>query len=104
MNDVTIKDAYPLPRIDESLAPLGKAEIYTSTDHAWTFWKISVRKADRNTTAFACELGLFEWRRMPFGMCNVSATFQRAIAKIVNREGGMVMAYNDDFVIATETV
>ena len=47
-------------------------------------------------------------RRMPFGMCNGSATFQRAIAralrKIVNREGSMVMAYIDDIVIATETV
>ena len=45
---------------------------------------------------------------MPFGMCNASVTFQRAIARalqmIVNREGSMVMAYIDDFVIATETV
>ena len=45
---------------------------------------------------------------MPFGMCNASATFQRAIAralrKTVNREGSMVMAYIDDIVIATETV
>ena len=45
---------------------------------------------------------------MPFGMCNASATFQLAIAralrKIVNREGSMVMAYIDDIVIATETV
>ena len=45
---------------------------------------------------------------MPFGMCNASATFQRAIArglqKIVNREGSMVMAYIDDIVIAAETI
>ena len=108
LNEVTIKDAYPLPRIDESLARLGKAKIYTSKDLAWAFWQIPVRKADRHKTAFACELGLFEWRRMPFGMCNASATFQRAIARalrnIVNREGSMVMAYIDDIVIATETV
>ena len=75
---VTIKDAYPLPRIDESLARLGKAKIYTSIDLAWAFLRIPVRKADRQKTAFACELGLFEWRRI--GMCNASATFQRAIA------------------------
>ena len=108
LNAVTIKDAYPLPRIDESLSRLVKAKIYTSIDLAWAFWQIPVRKADRQKTAFACELGLFEWRRMPFGMCNASATFQRAIAralrKIVNREGSMVMAYIDDIVIATETV
>ena len=108
LNEVTIKDAYPLPRIDESLSRLGKAKIYTSIDLAWAFWQIPVQKADRHKTAFACELGLFEWRRMPFGMCNASATFQRAIERalrnIVNREGSMVMAYIDDIVIATETV
>ena len=108
LNAVTIKDAYPLPRIDESLSRLGKAKIYTSIDFAWAFWQIPVRKADRQKTAFACELGLFEWRRMPFGMCNASATFQRAIAralrKTVNREGSMVMTYIDDIVIATETI
>ena len=108
LNEVTIKDAYPLPRIDESLARLGNAKIYTSIDLAWAFWQIPLRKADRHKTAFACELGLFEWRRMSFGLCNASATFQRAIAralqKIVNRKGSMVMAYIDDIVIATETV
>ena len=108
LNEVTIKDAYPLPHIDESLARLGNAKIYTSIDLAWAFWQIPLRKADHHKTAFACELGLFEWRRMPFGLCNASATFQRAIAralqKIVNRKGSMVMAYIDDIVIATETV
>ena len=95
-----------MPRIDESLARLGKAKIYTRIDLAWAFWQIPVPTAKK--TAFACELGLFEWRRMPVGMCNASTTFQRAIAralrKIVNREGSMVMAYIDDIVIATETV
>ena len=108
LNEVAIKDAYPLPRIDESLSQLGKAKIYTSIDLAWAFWQIPVQKADRQKTAFACELGLFEWRRMPFGLCNASATFQRAIARalqrIVNREGSLVMAYIDDIVIATETI
>ena len=108
LNEVTIKDAYPLPRIDESLERLGNAKIYTSIDLAWAFWQIPLRKADRHKTAFACELGLFERRRMPFGLCNASATFQRAIAralqKLVNRKGSMVMAYIDDIVIATETV
>ena len=80
LNEITVKDAYPLPRIDDSLARLGKVKIYTNFDLAWGFWQIPVRKADRQKTALACELRLFEWRRMPFGMCNASATFQRAIA------------------------
>ena len=112
LNGVTIKDAYPLPRIDElmptPLSRLSEAKIYTSIALAWAFWQIPVRKADRQKTVFACELDLFEWPRMAFGMCNASATFQRAIAravqKIVNREVSMVMAYIDDIVIATETI
>ena len=74
-NEVTVKDAYPLPCIDKSLARLGKAKIYTSTDLAWAFWQFPVPKADRQKTAFACESGLFEWRRMRFGMGNASGTF-----------------------------
>ena len=46
LNEVTIKDAYPLPRIDESLSRSGKARIYTSIDLAWAFWQIPLRKAD----------------------------------------------------------
>ena len=108
LNETTIIDAYPLPRIDERHFRLGRAKIYTSIDFLWTFWQNPVRKADRQKTVFACELGLFEWRRMPFGLCNASVTFQRAIAralqKIFNRECSMVMAYMDDIVIATETI
>ena len=57
LNEVTIKDAYPLPRIDESLARLCKAKMYTSIDLAWAFWQIPVRNTDMQKTAFACELG-----------------------------------------------
>ena len=108
LNDVTVKDAFPLPRIDESLSRIGNAKIFTSIDLAWAFWQIPLKKRDRRKTAFACELGLFEWRRMPFGLCNASATFQRSITralqKIQQRHGSVVMAYIDDIVIATETI
>ena len=109
LNDVTLTDAFPLPRIDESLSRISKAKLFTSIDSAWAFWQIPLKKCDRRKTAFACELGLFEWRRMPFGLCNESATFQRSIARafqklIQQRHGSVVMAYIDDIVIATETI
>ena len=108
LNDVTVEDAFPLPRIDESLSRIGNAKVFASIDLAWAFWRIPLKKRDRRKTAFACKLGLFEWRRMPFGVCNASATFQqsitRALQKIQQRHGSVVMAYIDDIVIATETI
>ena len=84
---MTVKDAFPLPTIDEN---------------------VSRKLCDRRKTAFACELGLFEWRRIPFGLINASATFQRsntrALQKIQQRHGSVIMAYIDDIVIATQTI
>ena len=85
LNDVTVKDAFPLPRIDESLSRIGNAKIFTSIDLAWAIWQIPLKKCDRRKTAFACELGLFERRRMPFGLCNASATFQRSITRALQK-------------------
>ena len=60
LNEVTVEDAFPLPRIDVSLSRIGKAKNFTSIDLAWAFWQIPLTKRDRRKTAFASELGLFE--------------------------------------------
>ena len=74
-NAVTIKDAYPIPRIDESLSKLGDAKFFTTLDLGSAFWQVPLRKQDWEKTDFACELGLFQWKRMPFGLCNATPTF-----------------------------
>ena len=51
----------------------------------WAFWQIPLKKCDRRKTAFACELRLFEWRHMPFGLCNASATVQRSIIRALQK-------------------
>ena len=108
LNYVTVKNAFPLPRIDENLSRIGNAKSFTSIDLAWAFWHIPLKKRDRWKTAFSCELGLFVWRRMPFGLCNASATLHRLInrakKKYQQRHGSIVMVYIDDIVISTETI
>ena len=65
LNAVTIKDVYPIPRIDESLSKLGDAKFVTTLDLGSAFWQVPLRKKDREKTGFACELGLYQWKRMP---------------------------------------
>ena len=108
MNAVTIKDAYPIPRIDESLSTLGDAKFFTTLDLCSAFWQVPLRKKDRKKTGFACKLGLYQWKRMPFGLCNATATFQRlmaqALTRVTKKYGNLVMCYVDDVVIATPTL
>ena len=108
LNAVNIKDAYPIPRIDESLSKLGDAKFFTMLDLGSAFWQVPLRKQDREKTGFACELGLIMWKRMTFGLCNRTATFQRlmahALTSVTKKYENLIMCYVDDVVIATPTL
>lgn len=100
LNAVTHKDAYPLPRVEESLTSLKKAEWYSTLDLASGYWQVEVHPADKEKTAFATPLGLYEFERMPFGLCNAPATFQRLMQRCL---GGQVhdflLIYLDDIIL-----
>ena len=108
LNSYLELSAYPIPRIDESLSKLGDAKFFTILDLGSAFWQVPLRKQVRDKTGFACELGMFQWKRMPFGLCNATATFQRlmvhALIGVTKKYGNLVMCYVDDVVIATPTL
>ena len=77
LNACTIKDAYSLPRIDETLDCLGGAMIFTSLDLKSGYWQVEMEERSKPLTAFTVgPLGFYECERMPFGLTNAPATFQ----------------------------
>ena len=103
-----MKDACSIPRIDESLSKLGDAKVFLTLDLGSTFWQVQLRKQDSVKTGFACELGLFQWKSMPFWLCIATATFQQllalALTSVTKKYSNLVICYVDDVVIATPTL
>jgi hypothetical protein len=77
VNDITHRDAYPIPRIDAALDSLAGSKWFTTLDLASGYWQVEIKEEDKEKTAFSTRLGHFEFNVMPFGLTNAPATFQR---------------------------
>ncbi|XLU93760.1 hypothetical protein S245_008112, partial [Arachis hypogaea] len=82
LNTATRKDHFPLPFIDQMLERLAGHDYYCFLDGYSGYNQIAVDPQDQEKTAFTCPSGVFAYRRMPFGLCNALATFQRCMLSI----------------------
>ena len=104
LNAVTKPDAYPLPRIDECIDSLGEAMIFTTLDANAGYWQIAVAPEDRDKTTFTCHSGTYRYTRMPFGLRNAPATFQRALDIILSGVRWQTcLIYLDDVIVFSKT-
>ena len=100
LNKQTIKDRYPLPRIDLLLDRLGQARVFSKLDLAQGYHQIALTDDSIEKTAFRTNLGQWEYLIMPFGLCNVPSTFQRLMNTIFEREiNSFILVYLDDILI-----
>ena len=105
VNQVTKKDAQPLPRIDDTLDALGSAQWFSTLDLASGYWQVKVDPADREKTAFATQHGLYQFRVMPFGLCNAPGTFQRLMERVLaGLNWTTCLVYLDDIIIFSKDV
>ena len=104
MNEISQKDSYPIPRIDETLRTIAAAKYISKVDVISAFHRIRVKDGDEWKTAFNTRFGLYEWLVTPFGLTSTPTTFQRYINWVLHDELDICCsAYIDDVVIYNDT-
>jgi transposase InsO family protein len=100
LNTNTVKDCQPLPNITDTLDKMAGAKYYSSFDLVAGYHQIEMAEVDRDKTAFISPYGLFQYRRLPFGLCNSGSTFQRVMNDLIQvMSVEDLLSYLDDFVL-----
>jgi len=100
LNDLTVKDAFPLPHLDDCLDALSGCCWFTSLDMLNGYHQLDVAPEDRNKTAFVTRRGLFHFKTLPFSLTNAVGTFSRAMTLLlVGLNFEVCLAYLDDIMI-----
>ena len=105
LNRLTVKNGYPLPRIQELLDKVGTARVLSKIDLASGYWQIRMGDKSIEKTAFNTMWGKYEWLAMPFGLCNAPATFQTIMNETLQPLlGKCVVVYLDDILIYSQSL
>lgn len=104
VNEITKKNSYPIPRVDDSLDEMSGSKFFSTLDLKSGYWQIPMDEQSREKTAFASHMGLYEFNVMPMGLCNSAASFQRLMRIVLQGiEWQGTLAYLDDVIIYGRT-
>ena len=100
MNERTVRDSNPIPRMDDCLDLLRDAQFFSTLDCNVGYWQIPLAEEDKPKTAYISQCGTYQCTRLLFGLCNAPATFQRATAMILSSvKWQNVLFYLEDLIV-----
>ncbi|GBN16861.1 Retrovirus-related Pol polyprotein from transposon 297 [Araneus ventricosus] len=106
LNKVVVKDRFPLPLIEDILDRLQGSRVFSTIDLKNAFFHVDVNKDSRKYTSFVTHEGQYQFLKVPFGLCNSPAVFQRYINTIFRPliNDGIVLPYLDDIIILSSSI
>ncbi|XP_050806680.1 uncharacterized protein LOC127049621 [Gopherus flavomarginatus] len=103
LNAVTRPDNYPMPRTDELLEKLGRAQFISTIDLTKGYWQVPLDEPAKERSAFVTHAGVYEFNVLPFGLRNAPATFQRLVDGLLAGLEEFAVAYLDDVAIFSDS-
>lgn len=105
LNSVTIKDAYPIPHINDSLDALAGSRYYSTLDLLSGYWQVPLGADAQNKAAFITRGGLWKWKVLPFGLTSAPATFERLMETVLRGlHWKSLLVYLDDVIVFSTNI
>ena len=102
LNESVLREVHPLPRVEETLAQLAGAKVFSKLDANSGFWQIPLEEESRLLTTFLTPFGRFCFNKLPFGICSASEHFQKQMSRLLEGLEGVVCQVDDVLVHAPD--